>query len=143
MGNKLVIQNPGSSNIVPIRAHHLLCMQGFQGYGYNDEFRYNLEKLVKYLDSHPHCQIKVVADADVICEKCPNLKEEHCNKPLSSGSIQDMDITVLNKLKIPEGKIETAQNLFYQVNMALNLDDVCGDCSWQSKCLWYQSKLDD
>ena len=136
-----MIQNPGSSNIINIRAHHLLCMQGFQGYGYNQEFKCNLEKLIKYLDSHPHCRLKVVADADVICEKCPHLKDGYCNKSLPSDSIQDMDLKVLKKLGISEGKIETSHNLFHQVNLTLNQDDICGDCSWQNKCLWYQSKI--
>lgn len=138
-----MIQNPGSSNIINIRAHHLLCMQGFQGYGYNQEFRHNLNKLIKYLNSHPHGLLKVVADADVICEKCPHLKDGYCNKSLCPDSIHAMDLTVLKKLGVSEGKIETAQNLFHHVNSALNLDDICTDCSWQGKCLWYQSKLDE
>lgn len=142
MGNRLVIQSTGSSDVLKIRAHHLLCMQGFQGYGYSRDFEGNLQKIIKYLDSNPHCRLKVVADADMICLKCPHLEDNHCNR--SPSSIVDMDLKVLKKLDIEEGATKTAQKLFREINEILDPDDfhdICGECSWKDKCLLYQSKI--
>ena len=36
------VKNGVGSEPIRIRAHHLLCMQGFQGYGYNKTFTENM-----------------------------------------------------------------------------------------------------
>ncbi|MCE5214479.1 MAG: DUF1284 domain-containing protein [Methanobacterium sp.] len=136
-------QSIGFSDVIKIRAHHLLCIQGFQGYGYSPEFQINLEKVIKFLKNHPNSCLKVVAEADVICESCPNLEGGCCNRYLHSNSIQSMDIQVLKKLGIADGHIEQVGSLFSQVKDALNkvedVKDICGNCSWKDKCLWYLS----
>lgn len=116
-------------------------MQGFQGYGYGQDFQRNLSKIINYLDSNPHCRLKVVADADVICQECPHLKDGCCDKS-SHPSVLEMDLKVFNKLEIEEGSINTAKNLFSKVNKTISGDiqEICGECSWKSKCLLYQSK---
>ncbi len=137
---RLVIQNTEYSDIIEIRAHHLLCMQGFQGYGYSKEFELNLEKIINYLDSHPYCRLKIVIEADIICRKCPHLKDGRCIKSLTS--ISKMDVLVLKKLGLSEGTEDVARNLFFKVNNVLNpgdLQEICGDCSWKDKCTWYLS----
>lgn len=131
------------SDVIKIRAHHLLCMQGFQGYGYTRKFQRNMERIIHYLKSYPHSEIKVVADADIICESCPHLENGRCNRNLNSQSIKSIDLKVLKKLEIEEGQIGQARNLFCQVNERFNnlkeRDNICGSCSWKDKCLWYLS----
>lgn len=134
---KLAIQSIGCSSL-KIRAHHLFCMRGFQGYGYSREFEYNMEEVIQYLDLHPQSRLEVVASVDVICRCCPHLKDEVCDKS-SPSNIQDMDLKVLKKLDITEGTVESVQELFKRVkNLKLNdLRDICGDCSWIDKCLFF------
>lgn len=144
MGNSLVIQNTGSSDVIKIRAHHLLCMQGFQGYGYSPEFERNMGEVIDYLKIHHDSRLKVVADADIICQECPHLEDGRCDKSHSFNP-SDMDLMVLKKLGMGENKIETARNLFDQVNKLLSVDDIqdiCGGCSWKDKCRWYVSGLE-
>ncbi len=120
----------------------MLCMQGFQGYGYSRDFQHNLEKIIKYLDSNPHCRLKVVVDADVICLECPHIKDVISN--MSPTSIAAMDLKILKKLDLEVGTTKTANKPFSKVNEALNLEDfqdICGECSWKEKCLLYQSKI--
>ena len=119
-----------------IRAHHLLCMQGYQGYGYSPDFKRNMEEIIEYLDANPHSRLKVVADADVICLKCPKLEGGHCNK-YSSLAIVDMDLKVLEKLDLAEGAIEPAQKLLAEIKTwnIYDLHDICRECSWKDKCL--------
>lgn len=135
----------GYSNIIRIRAHHLLCMQGFQGHGYSREFERKMDEVINYLKSHPHCRLKVVADVDIICQHCPHQKDGRCNKSSHSNFfIINMDLMVLKKLDIKDGWEEPAQNLFLQVNEAFkdqdDLKDICGDCSWRDKCTWFLFK---
>ncbi len=36
-----------NDSIINIRAHHLLCLQGFQGYGYSQDFVRNMAEIIK------------------------------------------------------------------------------------------------
>jgi hypothetical protein len=143
MGKKLESQGTGYSEAIKIRAHHLLCIQGYQGYGYSRKFMINMEKVIEFLNNHPYSCLKVVAEADVICESCPHLEGGCCNRYLHSNSIQSMDIQVLKKLGIADGHFGQVKNLFSQVKEALNkiedVEDICGGCSWKDKCSWYLS----
>lgn len=142
MGKRLAIQISSNSDVTEIRAHHLLCMRGFQGYGYSREFERNLEEVIHYLDLHPQSGLKVVASTDLICRMCPHLKDGRCDKSPPSD-IHGMDLKVLEKLDVPEGAEKTVHELFKMVD-TLNLhdlQDICGDCSWMDKCLFYQSKI--
>ncbi len=146
MGKRLETPNSGYSDVIKIRAHHLLCMQGYQGYGYSREFERNLKEVIEYLDSHPYSRLEITAEADVICDKCPYLKDGKCIKSLNSNSITYLDLKVLSKIGIELGKIESTGNIFKLVNESLNssdLKEICGKCSWKEKCLWYYSKSQD
>lgn len=135
----------GYSDSIKIRAHHLLCMQGFQGYGYSPEFERKMDEIINYIKSHPHCKLQVVADVDILCQHCPHQEDGRCNKSTYSNSfIIDMDFLILKKLDIKERREELAQNLFLQVNEVFkdqdDLKDICGNCSWKDKCTWFFSK---
>lgn len=143
MEKKQVTPSTGSSDILKIRAHHLLCMQGYQGYGYSRDFKHNLEKIINYLSSNPNSQLETVADVDIICQKCPHLENGYCNRS-SSPTIRDMDLKVLEKLGLKDGAIEPAQKLLLKVTTweSHDLQSICGECSWKDKCLMYISKVE-
>jgi len=138
-----VTSNSGPSDIIKIRAHHLLCMQGYQGYGYNQDFEHNMEKIIEYLDSNPNFPLEVVTDADIICQKCPHLENGYCNRS-SSIAIVEMDLKVLEKLGLVAGEKKPVQKIFFEVeSLSCNdLYDICHDCSWKVKCLLYMSKVE-
>jgi uncharacterized protein len=127
-----------------IRAHHLLCMQGFQGYGYNEEFSKNMAKIIDILNSDDKQKIEIITESDVICSSCPHLLEEKCLKsPISDTEIREMDTKVLNKLGLKNGTIIEASEIFRLINNKLNAIDVhsiCGNCRWKDKCLWFLKK---
>lgn len=134
-----MIQSTGSFDVIEIRAHHLLCMQGFQGYGYSQEFERNMADIINYLEKHPFFTLKVVAGVDAICQSCPHLKDGNCGKP-DSSAIGNMDLKVLEKLGIEEGETKTAKEILNEVKETLNykdLQEICGGCSWKDKCLFF------
>ncbi|MGF7118656.1 DUF1284 domain-containing protein [Methanobacterium oryzae] len=127
-----------------IRAHHLLCMQGFQGYGYSKEFSQNMAKIIDILNSDDKQEIEIIAECDIICSCCPHLLEGKCFKnPMADAEIIEMDLKVLEKLGLESGIIFEANEIFTLINETLNSDNIhsiCRNCRWKDKCLWFLEK---
>ena len=128
-----------------IRAHHFLCMQGFQGYGYNKAFTDNLKKIIERLKKTPGIENKIIIECDIICSACPHNKSGLCEKNKNSGrEIQNMDLKVLKKLGLKSGTIIKLKDIFSlideKIKTATDAQDICGNCLWQDKCLWHKRK---
>ncbi len=132
------------SIITKVRAHHLLCMQGFQGYGYNDNFVSYLKNVIERFKANPNMIIQVVDYCDVICSGCPHQVEHMCNESTDSEyQIKTMNLNVLKYTGIQSNSIGTIQEMQNRINNTFKnqkqLVDVCGDCQWSEKCIWYNS----
>lgn len=130
---------------IRIRAHHLLCMQGFQGYGYSRSFIDNMTQVVKDINSNPDLGVEIIAECDIICSHCPYNKEGVCERmPNSAQKVREMDIHVLRKLGLKEGTKGRVKDILALVNTKLknssDIQDICGDCEWKEKCLWFISR---
>ncbi|MCK4859835.1 MAG: DUF1284 domain-containing protein [Candidatus Omnitrophica bacterium] len=125
-----------------LRAHHLLCLQGFQGYGYNPNFTNNLTKLIQEINSTPQLEIELIDEGDAVCFFCPYHKESLCQKTAdSSRKVKDIDLKVLNKLGLSKGARVKQEDIFCFVNKKFryisDVKDICTDCEWKEKCLWF------
>ncbi|MDI9396139.1 MAG: DUF1284 domain-containing protein [Euryarchaeota archaeon] len=124
-----------------IRAHHLCCIQGFQGYGYSPVFVASMRAVISDLEALPSRPLKIVTECDAICVSCPGKRV--CSNPESvfSRKMRQMDLVVLDKLSLEDGAIVKADEAFMLVNSKINrasdIEDVCGTCKWKRKCLWY------
>jgi hypothetical protein len=129
------------SECLKIRAHHLCCIQGFQGYGYSPAFVSNMRAVIADIEACPSRPLKLVSECDAICISCPSKRECAAQKSILSHRIRNMDLAVMNKLKIEEGTVMQADEAFRLINSELNsasdVEDVCGTCKWRQKCLWY------
>ena len=127
-----------------IRAHHLLCMQGFQGLGYNPDFVQNFKNILeKVHDDFYETEFEVTDAIDSLCAPCPHHQQGLCQKDAEAQErMQKMDRVVLQKLEIKNGSRRTAESLFALANARLSttteVKDICGHCEWRKKCLWYQ-----
>lgn len=135
------------SRPVQIRGHHLLCLQGYQGYGYSQRFVDNLNKILDQIHANPDLIIEVTAQNDSICLVCPFAGLIQCNKsPDSEYTARAMDLHVLQKIHCSENTRGPALHFIERVNDVFStkatLQALCGDCQWQTKCLWFQSRLD-
>jgi len=132
------------SKCLKIRAHHLCCIQGFQGYGYSPIFVANLKAVISDIKAFPSRPLELVSECDVICESCPGKKECTAQESTISGRIKSMDFAVMEKLKIKEGTIMEADKAFSLINSQLTnaseINEVCGPCKWRQKCLWYMQE---
>ncbi|MCG2726447.1 MAG: DUF1284 domain-containing protein [Elusimicrobia bacterium] len=132
-------------NIITIRAHHLLCMLGFQGYGYNEAFTANLKKIIEYIGKDNSTEIRIVDTGDIICLACPHNRNRLCQKNENSArEIQNMDLKVLKKLDLENKTIIKPKDVFSLIDEKIKTPkdkrDICGNCEWQDKCLWHIGK---
>jgi Uncharacterized conserved protein len=129
------------SKCLKIRAHHLCCIQGFQGYGYSPVFVANLRAIISEIKAFPSKPLELVSKCDVICASCPSEKECTAQESVISRRIRNMDLIVMEKLKIKDGVIMEANEAFRLINSRLAnasyIEEVCGTCKWRQKCLWY------
>ncbi|MBP2030222.1 hypothetical protein J2755_001156 [Methanohalophilus levihalophilus] len=128
-----------------IRAHHLLCMQGFHGHGYSPTFIERMKTILAIMKFKPDEEIELVACCDDICTCCPHNVDSICQKTGDNGvQIRDTDLLILKKLGFEEGYSGTYNHLVDYMKNQLSSDDIfeiCGGCSWKSKCLWYLENL--
>lgn len=127
-----------------IRAHHLLCMQGFQGHGYSEDFSKNMAEIINKLDSNPEQTIEITVECDAICSCCPHNIKEKCKNLLFNWKVKLMDRKVLKKLGLEAGTHDSAKNIFSLVNKRFktytDIQEICRNCRWREKCLWFLEK---
>ena len=122
-----------------LRGHHLLCLKGFQGYGYSEDFTKNMTK-INYLRKQNSTTISITNSPDDICKSCPNLKKGICENIEQNERIIEMDNQVLNKI---DSAVEyNATELFEKTDLIFNskesVSKICSKCIWHDKCLFYQ-----
>ncbi|MCK4904739.1 DUF1284 domain-containing protein [bacterium] len=126
------------SDTIKIRAHHLLCIQAFQGHGYSKDFVINMSKIIKDF-KNPNREIEIIAECDAICLYCPYNIENICKKNADSlEKIKNMDMQVLKKSGLRNGAKVKAKDILLLLKTKLRgpyIEDICGDCEWKEKCL--------
>ena len=80
-----------------LRAHHGMCLTFFEGKGYSDQFTAQMQKIYDAVKENPRLQ--VVAEEDVICQKCPNLQAGVCQ---TQELVQEYDRKVLSYCGLKE-----------------------------------------
>ena len=127
-----------------LRGHHLLCLQGFQGYGYSEDFTKNMTKINLARKSDATI-IHLTDSPDDICKSCPNLKNNICENELQNNKIVKMDREVLKK--IDKAQEYNSQDLFGKISQIFNTKEsvskICFNCMWHEKCLFYQNLSDN
>jgi len=79
--------------MIRLRGHHLLCLQGFQGLGYDDRSVARLHELYGAIEADPSTPVEVVEGPDAMCEPCPHLSGETCVRKESLGACLKAHIT--------------------------------------------------
>jgi len=122
-----------------LRGHHLLCILGFQGYGYSEDFVLNMSRINELIKSKK-TTIKLINSPDDICSACPNLKNGVCEDEIQNEIIVKMDDEVLSEFNINQEYNST--DLFNEVILKFNtlksVQNICNDCKWVEKCLFYK-----
>ena len=113
-----------------LRAHHLLCTQGYSGKGYSDGFVSNMDQIVEQLRGENATEIQIVCSTDDLCGSCPNmLGVNHCE---DDSKVKVYDRKVMEYFGLEE-KTYIYQELIQQIDEKMTsemLDDICGNCGW-------------
>ena len=129
--------------MINIRPHHLLCMRAYIGNGYSEEFKIEMEKVIKELKVYNEFlksdnlnnyikKVNIVFNTDSLCEKCPNKQGE--NICTSQEKVSLLDLKVIKYFNLKEG-IFSYKDLENQVYDNINeevFDDICKECEWYS-----------
>ena len=118
-----------------LRGHHLLCVFGWRGFGYSDEFNRAMDEVVKNLDDS---EIAITAGPDELCRKCPNLQKNRCykNDGDQEEAILAHDKRVLEFLDLEIGSTITVSELkviIRKKEAQKFLGELCLGCSWFDK----------
>ncbi len=135
----------GCFDPIRIRAHHLLCIQGFQGYGYDRCFEEHMKDIFNYFFLNPKNTLQIIIGNDELCSHCPHEIEHQCNRDSDSSSIEKLDQTVINRVSLTENEIYSFENAVNSINNDLKNDDIleiCGKCGWSLKCLFFIKKME-
>ena len=125
-----------------LRGHHLLCLKGFQGYGYSEDFTKNMTK-INDLRKSEGTKISIIDSCDDICKHCPNLKDGICTDRMQDKKIVEIDRNVLDKIdeNIEYNSIDLFKKVDEVFSTKKSVENICFNCIWHDKCLFYQ-KLD-
>jgi hypothetical protein len=126
-----------------IRAHTLLCLQGYKGLGYSPEFIRKMDEVTDLLRSKPETEVQVICAPDVFCAVCPNLDGNHCvaDELKNTGKVIGtpdestlMDYLVLKKLGFRENEIHRWSAILETIGRNVSSSDMdllCGGCRWR------------
>ena len=122
-----------SSNPLPLRPHHGMCMAYFIGLGYSDAFSAHMAGLLEELTGDsPVC---LTVGTDAVCGPCPNNDGGTCGKP---ELVAGYDRAVLELCGLGEGYILSFGDFTALVQERI-LDqgirrEICGGCQWDGIC---------
>lgn len=120
--------------MVKIRAHHLLCLLGYKGFGYSEghtKKMWETQRLLFSFDS----QFEISDSPDDICLVCPYLKEGGCRfggKEIEEEKIRERDRGVIVKLGLKTGSAYTWKEILERLKSFSeeDLSSLCSSCYW-------------
>ncbi|CAH2212545.1 DUF1284 domain-containing protein [Tepidibacter aestuarii] len=114
-----------------LRAHHIFCIQGYIGKGYDEDFTHNMDKIVKHLKSNPKAKITITDSIDCICSKCPNnINNSNCQ---TQDKVTALDSKVIDLLNLEKDKTYTYNELLEILKNNLSIEKfsrICSSCQW-------------
>ena len=120
-----------------LRGHTLLCLQGFRGKGYSEDFIENLAAVQQSLLTDPGQPVEVTDRGDVVCGACPHQAATGCslNGIGSEDAIRAQDHDVLRHLGLAPGDQLAWKAILDRIAASItgdSLDGICGQCRWLS-----------
>lgn len=118
---------------IELRAHHGMCLNFFEGKGYSEGFTEHMQSIHNAMEGNP--RLRVVVKEDVICQKCPNLKEGICE---TQELVQEYDRKVLLNCGLAENSEiswDEFSNLIKEnIIISGKRKSICGNCQWTEIC---------
>lgn len=119
---------PFPGDQVRLRPHHLLCLQNYQGKGYDEAFVRNMNGIVGRLSESPDTWVRLVSGGDDVCACCPNYTEQ-CR---SEKKVLRFDRNARDMFDLEED-LYRWEELCRIVRTDLTpekMKQICGGCEW-------------
>ncbi len=123
----------GAEAPLRLRGHHLLCVFGFRGLGYDQSFVENMHGVVDRFFRADDSAVELVEGRDDICAACPHLGEDGCTQSGGEERMAGRDAEVLGRLGLAVGQMRPSTVLAERVLAGVTGDDLpalCGECRW-------------
>jgi len=130
--------------MINIMIHHLICIQGFEGFVYDEKFTKNYNNIIDNIKDEPDYLVKIVRGIDDLCKKCPYKDEKViCTK---RNDILAREKELAELLEISAGQKYNVNELFNKINAQISSKEIanrylCERCTRRSNCGWYKSKF--
>ena len=121
------------TEVLNIRAHHFLCLPGYEGKGYDGAHKTSWDTISAKLKENPDTFVRVVDGQDDLCKNCPNAKGVNGVK-CNSGFLAQLDDKVKSMLNLSSGMVLSWKEIMARVFSVMNKDnhnELCGDCFWR------------
>ena len=125
-----------NSSVIRLRAHTLLCLQGFRGMGYSSEFVDNMAAVHRTLTEHPESLIEILDSPDAVCGACPHRRDAGCtlNGDRTEEEMRSQDHVVLQRLGLHMGSRVPWRDVLDRIRVSVRAADdlplICGSCRW-------------
>ncbi|MBD2868191.1 DUF1284 domain-containing protein [Paenibacillus arenilitoris] len=114
---------------IRLRGHHLLCLLGFRGMGYSEEFCVNMTAIYERLRTEPDTEVEIITGPDDICRAYPPDKPPHCE-----GTVYGLDERILAKLGLAPQHRGSWRELCARIAEKVVPGDIarlCATCPWE------------
>ncbi|PZE20515.1 DUF1284 domain-containing protein [Paenibacillus xerothermodurans] len=115
---------------IRLRGHHVLCLLGYRGKGYSEQFCANMTSIYETLRLHPETLIEIIEGPDDICQAYPADQHPHCH----NEGIYLKDAAVLDTVDVELGSVISWEQLCSSINTNVVPDDIsrlCANCRWE------------
>lgn len=118
--------------MINIRPHHLLCMHGFVGKGYDAGFTENMARLVGLIQRNGNTKLNIILNTDDICMKCPHKAGENlCARQEKVARLDDGTVKTLGIRAEVYSYHEIAARI--KANLSEDgFDEICHECEWHA-----------
>ncbi|MFQ6051346.1 MAG: DUF1284 domain-containing protein [Candidatus Hydrothermarchaeota archaeon] len=116
-----------------LRAHHLLCLQGFRGKGYDARFTRTMKEIMNIIKLNPNLKVRVIDQCDIVCSICPWISDNRCMKEGvdREEEIREGDMEILRFLELPINTEMELKELFLLTRKKVpKLPSICKRCEW-------------
>ncbi|MEK8128068.1 DUF1284 domain-containing protein [Paenibacillus filicis] len=116
--------------MIRLRGHHLLCLLGFRGMGYSEEFCVNMTVIYERLRMEPDTEVVMTEGPDDICAYYPQDKPPHCE----GASVYGRDALVLERLGLQLDRPLPWSEVKGRIAVEIESHDIsviCATCPWE------------
>lgn len=115
---------------IRLRGHHLLCLLGYRGMGYSEEFAANMTQIYEQLRNQPQTIILITEGPDDLCICFPTDQVNHCK----DQNVYERDQIIIRQLGLKLGTEVTWGEILSKVRKSVvpeNIPVWCSTCPWQ------------